>query len=113
MFFKREINPIQVSDKIRFRNIDRVFDAVVRSDASSLVVGLKRVNDRLSAMTDETTEAERLSAARFFADTLFGSEQGGAFCEFYNNDPLTIINACGTYFQKVLNKKITKAQKRK
>ena len=112
MFFKREINPIQVSDKIRFRNIDRVFDAVVRSDASSLVVGLKRVNDRLSAMTDETTEAERLSAARFFADTLFGSEQGGAFCEFYNNDPLTIINACGMYFQKVLNKKITKAQKK-
>ena len=112
MFFKREINPIQVSDKIRFRNVDRVFDAVVRSDASSLVVGLKRVNDRLSAMTDETTEAERLSAARFFADTLFGSEQGGAFCEFYNNDPLTIINACGMYFQKVLNKKITKAQKK-
>ena len=112
MFFKREINPIQVSDKIRFRNIDRVFDAVVRSDASSLVIGLKRVNDRLSTMTDETTEAERLSAARFFADTLFGSEQGGAFCEFYNNDPLTIINACGMYFQKVLNKKITKAQKK-
>lgn len=112
MFFKREINPIQVSDKIRFRNIDRVFDAVVRSDASSLVIGLKRVNDRIAAMTDETPEAERLSAARFFADTLFGKDQGGAFCEFYNNDPLTIINACGMYFQKRLSKKITKAQKK-
>ena len=112
MFFKREIKPFPVADKIRFRNVDRVFDAVVRSDASSLVVGLKRVNDRLSAMTDETPEMERLSAARFFADTLFGSEQGEAFCNFYDNDPLTIINACGMYFQKVLNKKITKAQKK-
>jgi hypothetical protein len=112
MFFKREINPIQVSDKIRFRNIDRVFDAVVRSDASSLVIGLKHVNDRLSNMTDETPEAERLSAARFFADTLFGKDQGGAFCEFYNNDPLTIINACGMYFRERLGKKITKAQKK-
>lgn len=112
MFFKREINPFPVADKIRFRNVDRVFDAVVRSDASSLVIGLKRVNDRLSAMTDETTEAERLSAARFFADTLFGSEQGGAFCDFYDNDPLTIINACGMYFRERLSKKITKAQKK-
>ena len=112
MFFKREINPFPVSDKIRFRNIDKVFDAVVRSDASSLVIGLKHVNDQLSNMTDETPEADRLSAARFFADTLFGKDQGGAFCEFYNNDPLTIINACGMYFQKVLNKKITKAQKK-
>ena len=112
MFFRREINPFPVADKIRFRNVDRVFDAVVRSDASSLVIGLKRVNDRLSAMTDETTEAERLSAARFFADTLFGSEQGGAFCDFYDNDPLTIINACGMYFRERLGKKITKAQKK-
>jgi hypothetical protein len=112
MFFKREINPFPVADKIRFRNIDKVFDAVVRSDASSMVIGLKKVNNRLSAMTDETPEAERLSAARFFADTLFGSEQGGAFCEFYNNDPLTIINACGMYFRERLSKKITKAQKK-
>ena len=112
MFFKREINPFPVTDKIRFLNVDRAFDAVVRSDASSLVVGLKRVNDRLSAMTDETPEAERLSAARFFADTLFGSEQGGAFCDFYGNDPLTIINACGMYFRERLGKKITKAQKK-
>ena len=112
MFFKREINPFPVTDKIRFRNVDKVFDAVVRSDASMIVLGLKRVNDRLSAMTDETPETERLSAARFFADTLFGSEQGGAFCEFYNNDPLKIINACGMYFQERLSKKITKAQKK-
>jgi hypothetical protein len=113
MFFKKEINPFPVTDKIRFRNVDKVFDAVIRSDASSLVVGLKRVNDRLSGMTDETPEAERLSAARFFADTLFGTEQGKAFCEFYDSDPLTIINACGMYFRERLSKKITKAQKQK
>lgn len=112
MFFKREINPFPVADKTRFRNVDRVFDAVVRSDASSLVIGLKRVNDRLSAMTDETPEAEQLSAARFFADTLFRSEQGRAFCDFYDNDPLTIINACGMYFRERLSKKIIKAQKK-
>lgn len=112
MFFKREINPFPVSDKVTFRNVDDTFTAIVRSDASSLVINLKKVNERLAGMTDETPEEERLSAARFFADTLFGKDQGGAFCEFYNNDPLTIINACGIYFRERLGKKITKAQKK-
>lgn len=112
MFFRKEINPYPVTDKVRFRNVDKTLDIIVRADASSIVLGLKKVNERLSSMTDETPEEERLSAALFFAETLFGKEQGKTFCEFYENNPLTIINACGMYFQERLSKKITKAQKK-
>lgn len=110
--FSKEINPFSVTDKVRFRNVDKTLTLTVRADASALVVGLKKSNELLSAMTDEIPEAERLESARFFAVTLFGNEQGNKLCEFYNNDPLSIITACGMYFQNRLAKKITKAQKK-
>lgn len=112
MLFKHEINPFPVSDKVTFRNVDQTITLTVRGEAASLVVGLKRVNDRLSQMTDETPEAERLAAARFFADTIFGTAQGAQLCEFYGNDSLAVINACGMYFRARLGRKITKAQKK-
>lgn len=111
MFFRREINPFPVSDKVTFRNVDKTLTLIVRADASSLVLGLKRVNDRLAGMTDDTTEDERKEAARFFADTLFGKEQGGKLCEFYE-EPVAVISACGLYFKDRLGKLITKAQKK-
>jgi hypothetical protein len=109
--FKKEINPFPVSDKVTFRNIDKTLDLTVRSDASSLVLGLKRVNERLNGMTDDSPEADRKDAARFFADTLFGKDQGGQLCEFYG-EPLAVITACGMYFRERLAKKISKAQKK-
>jgi hypothetical protein len=109
--FKKEINPFPVSDRVTFRNIDKTLDLTVRSDASSLVFGLKRVNERLNGMTDDSPEADRMEAARFFADTLFGKDQGGQLCEFYG-EPLAVITACGMYFRERLAKKIAKAQKK-
>lgn len=113
MFFRHEISPYSVTDKIIFRNVDKTLSLTVRTDASSIVLGLKKVNDRLSQMTDETPESDRLMAARFFAVTLFGEDQGNRLCVFYHDDPLAIINACGMYFRERLSKKITKVQKRK
>ena len=111
MFFRKEINPFPVSDKVTFRNVDKTLKLTVRADASSLVIGLKKANDKLSGMTDDTPEKERAEAARLFASTIFGQEQGDSLCRFYA-DPLAVINACGLYFKERLGKKITKAQKR-
>lgn len=112
MFFKRnEINPYPVSDKVTFRNVDKTLTLTVRTNASSVVLGLKRVSERLALLTDETPDLEKAEAARMFAEVLFGSEQGDSLCRFYA-DPLAVVTACGTYFRERLAKKITKAQKR-
>ena len=109
--FGREINPYSVTDKVTFRNVDKTLTLTVRADASSLVLGLKRANDKLSGMTDEMPDQEKAEAARLFASTIFGDEQGDSLCRFYV-DPLAVINACGLYFRERLGKKITKAQKK-
>ena len=82
MFHRNEISPYSVTDKIVFRNVDDTLQLIVRADATSLVMGLKKVNERLSQMTDETPEEERLSTALFFAQTLFGKDQGENLCQF-------------------------------
>ena len=109
--FKREINPYTVSDKAVFRNVDKTLVLYVRTDAASVVVGLKQAQDKLKALTDESDECEKMNAARFFARVIFGEEQGDRLVDFYN-DPLAIIAACGMYFDKQLKQKITKAQKK-
>ena len=111
MFRKNEISPYEVEDKATFRNVDKTLTLYVRSDAASLVVGLKRAQDRLSEITSESDECDRMNCARFFARTLFGEEQGDRLVDFYN-EPLAVITVCGMYFQNQLSKKITKAQKK-
>ena len=110
MFLKREINPYSVSDKVTFRNVDKTLTLFVRTDAASLVYGLKQAQDKLKELTDESDECERMNAARFFARAIFGEEQGDRLVDFYN-EPLAIITVLGIYFNKQLKKKITKAQK--
>lgn len=111
MFRRNEINPYTVADKVTFRNVDKTLTLYVRGDAASFVVGLKKAQEKLGEVTDESTECERVNAARFFAGTMFGEEQGDKLVDFYG-DPLTVISVCGIYFQKRLAKKITKAQKK-
>ena len=113
MFFNHEINPYPISDNVTFRNVDKTLNLSVRSDAPSIVLGLKKAQEKLTGMNDDTDDSERIDAARFFARTLFGTDQGDALVQFYNEDALAIISACGMYFQKRLAKKITKAQKKK
>ena len=109
--FKKEINPYSVSDKAVFRNVDKTLTLYVRADAASLVVGLNKTKEQLKGLSDDSDECERMNAARFFARSIFGEEQGDQLVDFYN-DPLAIISACGMYFDKQLKKKITKAQKK-
>ena len=109
--FKHEFNPYTVSDKAVFRNVDKTLTLYVRNDAASLITGLKKAQEKLTEMNDESDECERINCARFFARTLFGEEQGDKLIDFYN-EPLAVIMVCGMYFQKRLAKKITKAQKK-
>lgn len=110
--FRKEINPFPVSDKIAFRNIDKTITLTVRADAATLVIGLKKVNERLTSINDNSPDSEKMDAARFFADTIFGKDQGAQLLDFYG-DPLAVITACGMYFRERLSKKIVKAQKKR
>ena len=111
MLFKREINPYSVSDKVTFRNVDKTLTLYVRSSAPQLVVGLKQAYERLGELSDKSDECQRVNAARFFAQTVFGEEQANQLVDFYG-DPLAVVAVVGMYFDKRLNKKITKAQKK-
>lgn len=109
--FKKEINPYSVSDKVTFRNVDKTLTLYVRTDATSLIVGLKQAQEKLKSITDESDECENVNTARYFAKTVFGEDQANQLMEFYN-EPLAVIAAVGMYFEKQLAKKITKAQKK-
>ena len=108
-----EINPFPVSDTVRFRNVDKTLTLQVKSSASAIVVAIRKTQETLGKMTDDTPEQERKDAAVKFAEAIFGHEQAVQLMDFYNNEPLTVISACGMYFSKRLGKIITKAQKAK
>lgn len=107
-----EINPFPISDLIRFRNGDKTLDLTVKGSASGMVLNLKTAQARLEEVTGESSEEERLSAAKMFAASIFGDAQAEKLIEFYDNDPVACITACGEYFDQVLKVKIIKAQKK-
>lgn len=109
--FKHEINPYTVADKVTFRNVDKTLTLYVRSNATTMVVNLKQAQDKLKELNDDADECERMNAARFFARSVFGEEQGDKLVDFYN-EPMAIISVMGIYFDKRLKKIITKAQKK-
>lgn len=111
MFFKKEINPYSVSDKVTFRNVDKTLTLYVRSNTPALVVALKQSQEKLKELTDHSDECQRVNAARFFARSIFGEEQGDQLVDFYG-EPLAVVSALGQYFDKQLKKKIEKAQKK-
>ena len=113
MFFKmKEINPFPIADTIRFRNVDKTITLSVKSGASAMVLNIRRTQEKLSALKDDSTDEERLAAAQAFAETIFGADQAEKLVEFYDKDPLVIITVCSEYFNKRLAKIINKAQKK-
>lgn len=112
MFFRKEINPYSVSDKVTFRNVDKTLTLYVRAaNAAPIVLGLKSAQERLRGLTDETPADERTAATLSFAGAIFGADQARKLLDFYG-EPLTVLTVCGQYFKERLGKKITKAQKR-
>lgn len=110
MFFRREINPYNVTDKLVFRNLDKTLTLTVKANAGTLVVGIKKAYERIAVLKDESPDEEKATAARMYAETIFGEEQGAKLYEFYG-DPLTVIQACSACLDD-LRDKIIKAQKR-
>lgn len=111
MFFRKEINPYSVSDKVTFRNVDKALTMYVRADPSSLVVALRGAMTRLAALTDESADEEWASVALSYATAIFGDEQARQLLDFYGS-PLTVMRACDNYFNEYLGAKITKLQKK-
>ena len=107
---RKEINPYTVSDKVRFRNVDRTLDLYVRTTATALMVNLRASQERLSQVTDQSDPEAKTAAARFFAESIFGKD-AEKLMAFYG-DPMAVIAALGIYFDQRLKFKITKAQKR-
>lgn len=111
LFRKKEISPYGIEDKVTFRNVDKTLTLYVRGDAASFVMGLKKAQEKLRDIAEDSDECERVNCARFFARSIFGDEQGDRLVDFYS-EPLAVINVCGMYFKDRLGKKITKAQKK-
>lgn len=110
MLFRKEINPYTVTDKVTFRNGDKTLTLRVKSNAMNLVNGLRKAQAKLSPLSDDSPDSEKEDAAKAFAMSVFGPD-GEKLVEFYN-EPLTVINACGEYFESRLKDKIAKAQKK-
>ena len=107
----KEINPYPITDIVTFRNVDESLTLKVRSDAASLVLGIKKVLEKITTLSDDSTAKDKKDAAMLYAKTLFGDEQAKQLWDFYG-DALPVISACGLYFNSRLSKKITKAQKK-
>lgn len=107
-----EINPYPVCDKVVFRNMEKTLVLTVRADSTLIVSNLNKVNKRLNAINDDTSETEKGKIAEAFASAIFGNEQAEKLLQFYDNDSLAVITSCGKYFQNRLSKLITKAQKK-
>ena len=96
---------------MRFRNVDKTLTLYVRSDATSLVAKIVEAEKKMKGITVKSDECERVNVARYFAQAIFGEDQGNQLFDFYN-EPLAVMAVCGEYFQKRLGKMITKAQKK-
>lgn len=102
----------RVHDNIRINEGGDVLRLHVDGDPMRMVAGLNEAQKILKTINTETTDDDKKEAATYFAEVIFGSEQAKQLMEFYRNDPLCVINVCGTYFRDRLGKLIEKAQKK-
>ena len=109
MFGKVITDSKTVHDKVTFRAGDEKITLRVDKDGRQIVIDLQKVREQMSKITDENMEAEIAGCAQAYAAAMFGDEQAAKLMDFYNN-PLSVVNVCGQYFKRYLDKKITKAQ---
>lgn len=113
MFGKYEVDPFPVHDSLNVRNGNDTIALSVKADPAIMVVNLNKAQKKLEALTDKTSEEDRIETAKFFAETIFGKEQAEQLLKFYDNDPIAVITVCGKYFSERLSKLLTKAQKKR
>ena len=107
-----EVSLNRVHDIVRIREGNDSLRLYVDGDAMRMVAGLNEAQKILKTLNAESTDEDRLAAAEYFAEVIFGKDQADQLVSFYRDDPICVINLCGTYFRDRLGKLIEKAQKR-
>lgn len=114
--FQREYTLNRVRDKITVKEGNEVLPLYVDCDAATIIIKLQKANKALLDIKPEADRETRIRAARELAVAMFGEEQAEQLFEFYHNDENCVVTICGMYFSDPvngLNKKITKAQKKR
>jgi hypothetical protein len=107
-----ELTLNRVHDKITIKEGDERIALTVNGDAMHMVAGLNKAQQKMKAITDDSTDAEVKETAEYFAAVIFGREQATKLMEFYGDDPGCVINVCGQYFRERLAGKIADVQKK-
>ena len=107
-----EISLNRVHDIVRIREGGESLRLIVDGDPMRMVAGLNEAQKTLKTINNESTDEDKLAAAEYFAEVIFGKEQADQLLSFYRDDPICVINVCGTYFRDRLGNIITKAQKK-
>lgn len=102
----------RVHDRITIREGEEKLDLTVSGDAMRIVAGLNKAQQKMKALTEESTDDEVMDAALYFAAVIFGKEQAEQLIAFYADDPGCVINVCGQYFKERLAGKIAAIQKK-
>ena len=100
-----------VHDKVRFEAGDESIILRVDKSGRQIILELNRIKEAMNSVTEESKEEDMRKAAFAFASAIFGEEQANQLIKLYGN-PVSVVNVCGQYFSKHLQKKITKAQVR-
>ena len=107
-----ELSLNRIHDNVKITEGGDVLRLKVDGDPMRMVAGLNEAQKILKTIKAETADEDKKEAAVYFAEVIFGSDQAAQLMEFYRDDPVCIINVCGTYFRDRLGKLIEKAQKR-
>ena len=102
----------RVHDTVTIREGAEKLVLTVNGDSMRMVAGLAKAQKQMQELTEESTDAEVIECAKYFATVIFGKEQAEKLLQFYANDPACVISVCGQYFKDRLAAKITAAQKK-
>jgi hypothetical protein len=102
----------RVHDTVTIREGEESITLRVDGDAMRMVAGLTKAQEKMKAITDESTDEEVKGVAEYFAAVIFGKEQAAKLMAFYADDPGCVITLCGRYFSERLAGKISNVQKK-
>ena len=103
----------RVRDRITIREGSETLPLTVDCDARMIVTRIRQAQMQINeANKSESTDEDRMKAARAFAVAIFGEKQTDQLAEFYSGDYSCVMTISGLYFEKRLCKKIIAAQKK-
>lgn len=111
--FNRTFTLNRIRDRITIKEGNERLQLTVDSDPNAIVTRILSAQKAIDRVRKtEATDEERISAAKEFAEAIFGQDQADKIAVFYNHDYSCVVTICGLYFERRLCKIITKAQKK-